>query len=105
MVKVDTLRSSALIRAENQMRKSAGCLATLFLLCLAAAAPVFADDVCVTPNNLLTNCGFENGLTGWTTTNFANSGGPWSTTAPDNSVVFTRDTTTQEIYALDVDFP
>ena len=31
--------------------------------------------------------------------------GSWSTTAPDNSVVFTRDITTQEIYALDVDFP
>jgi len=31
--------------------------------------------------------------------------GAWSTTAPDNSVVFTRDTSTQEIYALNVEFP
>jgi serine/threonine protein kinase len=31
--------------------------------------------------------------------------GPWSTTSLDNSVVFTRDTSTQEIYALDVEFP
>jgi serine/threonine protein kinase len=31
--------------------------------------------------------------------------GPWSTTAPDNSLVFTRDVSTQEIYALDVELP
>jgi Tol biopolymer transport system component len=30
---------------------------------------------------------------------------PWSTTAPDNSVVFTRDASTQETYALDVELP
>ena len=31
--------------------------------------------------------------------------GPWSDTGPDDSRLFTRDTSSQEIYALDVDFP
>jgi len=31
--------------------------------------------------------------------------GPWTTTAPDNSVVLTRDTSTQGVYALDMELP
>jgi hypothetical protein len=31
--------------------------------------------------------------------------GPWISAAPDNSVMLVRETATQEIYALDVDFP
>lgn len=32
-------------------------------------------------------------------------GGLWGGLAPDNSRLFVRDTSTQEIYALDVDLP
>ncbi len=31
--------------------------------------------------------------------------GSWTGLAPDNSALFVRDVSTQEIYALDVDFP
>jgi hypothetical protein len=31
--------------------------------------------------------------------------GPWSDNGPDDSRLFTRDASSQEIYALDVDFP
>ena len=36
---------------------------------------------------------------------FGDSWGTWAGLAPDNSRLFTRDLSTQEIYALDVDFP
>ena len=31
--------------------------------------------------------------------------GPWNDTAPDGSRMFTRDTSTEDIYALDLDLP
>jgi serine/threonine protein kinase/Tol biopolymer transport system component len=36
---------------------------------------------------------------------FASEFGPWSDNGPDDSRLFTRDASTQEIYALDVDWP
>ena len=36
---------------------------------------------------------------------YLDSGGSWAGMAPDNSRLFTRDLSTHEIYALDVDFP
>ncbi len=35
----------------------------------------------------------------------SNLAGPWSGLAPDGSALFTRDISTLEIYALDVEFP
>jgi hypothetical protein len=36
---------------------------------------------------------------------YSTSFGVWSGLTPDNSVMFTRDVSTQDIYKLDVDFP
>src|SRR5450432_3623707 len=36
---------------------------------------------------------------------FSGIWGPWSVITPDNSVIFVRDLSTQDIYALDVDLP
>jgi len=36
---------------------------------------------------------------------FGNVVGTWSGLAPDGSPLFTRDTSTEEIYALDLDLP
>jgi hypothetical protein len=51
------------------MIKSFGYLAASFVLCLALPTPSFANS-CSGGGNLINNCGFSSGTTGWTTTNF-----------------------------------
>jgi|SRR5271165_1018716 len=51
------------------MKRLLGCLAASLVLCMAMAMPSFANS-CSGGKNLISNCGFSNGTTGWTTSGF-----------------------------------
>jgi hypothetical protein len=70
--------------------------ATIYFDTNTTAQPGYYNCASAMPNSNASSISFFPGQFG---------GAPWTSIAPDGSLIFARDMSTWEIYSLDVDFP